>query len=382
MSKLIGVAPDSYKGSLSSPEVCRIVTAAWKEHYPEDMLVSFPLADGGEGTVEALVNSTGGKWKHCRVSDPLGRPVDASWGLLGDGKTAVIEMAAASGLYLLESAERNPLFTSTFGTGQLIKDALDSGCRRVIIGIGGSATIDGGAGMAAALGVDLLDLNGAALVPGGRFLAHLNNISQEKMHSLIPETEFIVACDVDNPLCGPEGASVVYGPQKGAAPEMVDELDGALLHYAEIIKRDLETDVLDVPGAGAAGGLGAGVMAFLKARLRPGVELVMEYSGFQEWLAKETVDLVITGEGEINNQTVRGKVPVGVSRLAQKHGVPVIALVGSAGAGCQAVYDQGISAVLDIIPRPMTLEEAMDRAEELLYNAVKELARMRWVFER
>ncbi len=380
MPRLIGIAPDSFKGSLSSPDVCRMVIAAWNHLIPEDQLVAFPLADGGEGTVEALVNATGGEQRTCRVLDPLGRPVEAVWGMLGDETTAVIEMASASGLYRLDPNERNPLFTSTFGTGQLIVDALNNGCRRVIIGIGGSATNDGGAGMAEALGAVLLGREGNPLSPGGRYLSGLHKISLENMHPGIPQTEFIAACDVDNPLCGPEGASAVYGPQKGASPEMVDELDRALRHYAAILKRDLKADVLDVPGAGAAGGLGAGLMAFLNARLRPGVELVMEHSGFREWLEKESVDLVITGEGEINSQTVRGKVPVGVSRLALKRHIPVIALVGSLGENYQAVYQHGISAVVNIIPRPMTLEEAMSRAEELVFDAAHELARLCRVF--
>lgn len=375
MEKIIGLAPDSFKGSLTSPAFCRIVASAWNNIFPGDRLVPFPLADGGEGTVEALVNATGGEIKTCLVRDPLGRPVEASWGLLGDGKTAVIEMASASGLYLLSREERNPLFTSTYGTGELIREALDSGCQKVVIGIGGSATNDGGAGMAAALGADLLDSRGNPLPPGGRYLSRLHAVDLKKIHPAIHLVECIAACDVDNPLTGPEGASAVYGPQKGADAEMVRELDGALKHYAAVIRRDLGVHVFDLPGAGAAGGLGAGLVAFLQARLRPGVELVMEHSGFQEWLEQEDVDLVITGEGEINNQTARGKVPVGVSRLARKHGVPVIALVGSAAAGYQAVYDQGISAVLDIIPRPMTREEAMDRAEELLSQAARELAR-------
>ncbi len=380
MSRLIGIAPDSFKGSLSSSQVSRTIIAAWKEVCPEDRLAAFPLADGGEGTVDALVNATGGEQRICRVLDPLGRSVDAAWGLLGDKTTAVIEMASASGLYRLSPDERNPLFTSTYGTGQLLVDALDNGCRRVIVGIGGSATNDGGAGMAQALGVRLLDGKGKPLPPGGRFLNRLHQISLENLHPGIPQTEFIAACDVDNPLCGPEGASAVYGPQKGATPEMIDELDQALQHYAAILKRELNADVLQVPGAGAAGGLGAGLMALLNARLGPGVDLVMEYSGFREWLEKESVDLVITGEGEINSQTARGKVPVGVSRLALKRHIPVIALVGSQGEKYQAVYDQGISAVVNIITRPMTLEEAMGRAEELLFVAAQELARLSRVF--
>lgn len=378
--EIIVVAPDSFKGSLSSPEVCGIVAEEWKKILPGDRVLSYPLADGGEGTVEALVRATGGRCKASTVQGPLGDPVEATWGLLGDGKTAVIEMAAASGLYLLPVEKRNPLFTSTFGTGQLIRKALEEGCRRVLIGIGGSATNDGGAGMAKALGIKLLGPEGAPLPEGGRYLAQLEKIDASGLYAPAAEAEFMVACDVDNPLCGPHGASVVYGPQKGAAPEAVQELDRALKHFAGVVKKDLGVEVLTLPGAGAAGGLGAGLVAFLDAELKRGAPLVIGYSGLEECLKKSGVALVITGEGEINAQTARGKVPSGVAELARKYGVPAVALVGSIGEGAEAVYDCGIQAMVDIIPRPMALEDAMRQAEELLACSAANLARLRRAF--
>lgn len=380
MKRKILLAPDSFKGSLSSLQVCTVIKSAWGDFFPEDEIYSFPLADGGEGTVEALVKATGGEFKTTSVRGPLGEPVEATWGILGDRGTAVIEMAAASGLSLVSPEKRNPLYTSTFGTGQLIASALEAGCRRVIVGIGGSATNDGGAGMASALGVKLLDGRGKPLAPGGKFLAELERIDMSGLHPRVKEVEFVVACDVDNPLTGVDGASAVYGPQKGATEEMVRELDRALSHYARVIKEVLGVDVEGVPGAGAAGGLGAGLMAFLGAELKPGVSLVLEYSGLAKLMEREKLDLVITGEGEINAQTIRGKVPFGVARLAKKYGLPVIALVGSAAEDYGVVFESGIDAVVDLIPRPMPLEKAMKEAEALLKRATQELARLRRIF--
>lgn len=370
------LAPDSFKGSLSSLQICRIVSSEWQKFFPDDEIFSFPMADGGEGTVEALVNATGGKLKTTPVLGPLGDKVEASWGILGDGETAVIEMAAASGLYLLEQERRNPFFTSTFGTGQLIRAALEECCTKVIIGIGGSATNDGGAGMAKALGIRFLDKEGVDLPEGGRFLAGLERIDFARLDLRVRKTTFVAACDVDNLLCGPQGTSAVYGPQKGASPEMVRELDSALYHYARIIKKELDIDVTDIPGAGAAGGLGAGLQAFLGATLEPGVSLVISYSGMEKVLQSGKIDLVVTGEGEINAQTIRGKVPWGVAGLAKKYGIPVVAIVGSRAEDAGVVFEHGIDAVLDIIPCPMTLAKAMEQAEELVRHAAATLARL------
>ncbi len=378
----IVLAPDSFKGSLSSPQVCRIAAGAWKKVLPGDEVLAFPLADGGEGTVEALVEATGGCFKTAEVRGPLGEKVEAVWGVLGDGKTAVIEMAAASGLYLLPPEKRDPLHTSTYGTGQLIREALEEGCRRVLIGIGGSATNDGGAGMAQALGIKLQDAEGNLLPEGGRHLSRLQTIDASGLFPAAAEAEFMVACDVDNPLCGPYGASAVYGPQKGASPEGVQELEEALQHFARVVKRELGTDVAEMPGAGAAGGLGAGLVAFLGAELRRGTPLVIGYSGLEEVLAAKGTALVITGEGEINAQSARGKVPCGVAALARKYGVPVVALVGSVGEGVEAVYECGIEAVVDVIPRPMALDEAMGCSEELLARSAETLARLSRLFRK
>jgi len=373
----IVLAPDSFKGSMSSVAVCRVIREEWERVCPEDRILCFPLADGGEGTVDALVNATSGRFMSARVSGPLGDPVDAAWGILGDGQTAVIEMAAASGLTLIEPCRRNPRVTSTFGTGQLIRAALEEGCTRIIVGIGGSATNDGGAGMASALGVRFLDNRGAPLPGGGAALSRLSRVDTSALDPRVKGVEFIVACDVDNPLVGPQGASVVYGPQKGATPQVARELDDALGHYGRVIREQVGVDLLGVPGAGAAGGLGAGLMAFLDARVEPGASLVIRHSGLPETLSSATVDLIITGEGEVNAQTARGKVACAVARLAQEHGVPVVVLAGAVGKDASVVYAHGIDAIIDAIPRPMTLEEAMTDAEENLRFAVATLARLR-----
>jgi glycerate kinase len=362
---------------MSSVAVCHVVQREWQRVCPEDRFLGFPLADGGEGTVDALVNATGGRLISTQVAGPLGDPVDAVWGILGEGQTAIIEMAAASGLTLVEPCRRDPRVTSTFGTGQLIAAAMDEGCSRIIVGIGGSATNDGGAGMARALGVRFLDDRGTPLPEGGATLSHLSRVDTSTLDPRAKGVEFIVACDVDNPLVGPEGASVVYGPQKGATPQVARELDEALGHYGDVLKEQLGVDVLGVPGAGAAGGLGAGLMAFLGARMEPGAGLVIRHSGLPEVLSSARVDLIITGEGEVNAQTARGKVACAVARLAQKHRVPVVLLAGAVARDAPVVYSHGIDAMIDATPRPMTAGEAMALAEENLGLAVTAVARLR-----
>jgi glycerate kinase len=301
--------------------------------------------------------------------------------MLGDGTTAVVEMAQASGLPLVPREKRNPLFTTTYGTGELIRLALDSGCRRLIVGIGGSATNDGGAGMAQALGVRLLDAEGQDIGPGAAGLEELDHIDIHGLDPRVKEAEILVACDVDNPLCGPRGASAVYGPQKGATPEMVPRLDAALARLADIIERDLGKDIRELPGAGAAGGLGAGLVAFLDANLRRGIELVMEAVNLDGILAGGA-DLVITGEGEINRQTAYGKVPAGVALVAGKYGIPVVALVGSIGEGASAVYDHGIGGFMSIVPRPVPLSYCLENAAALLADAAERLMRLLTVMNK
>lgn len=365
----IVVAPDSFKGSLSAGDVCRAVARGIRAVWPDADVHAVPMADGGEGTVQALVDATGGRLVEMTVTGPLGEPVRAAYGILGDGRTAVIEMAAASGLPLVPEEHRNPLITTTYGTGELIRGALDAGCRNVIIGIGGSATVDGGAGMAQALGAGLFDADGRQLPPGGGSLDRLADIDLSGLHPALRETTITIASDVNNPLCGPRGAARVFGPQKGATPEMVEILDRNLGHLARVILDRLGVDVAEVPGAGAAGGLGAGLIAFTGARLRPGVELVIEATGLARRL--EGADLVITGEGRIDGQTVHGKAPMGVARLASAMGIPVIAVVGSLGPGAEAVYGVGIDALLPIVPGPVSLQEAMAGAVELTAAATE-----------
>ncbi len=375
------LAPDSFKGSLAASGVAMSMERGVKRVFPAAEVVSIPLSDGGEGLVDSLVGASGGSLKRLEVTGPLGRAVDSFWGLMGDGRTAVIEMAAASGLPLVPEAERNPLVTTTYGTGELIRAALDSGCDRLIIGIGGSATNDGGAGMVQALGVSLSDQVGNELPFGGSHLSRLANIDTAGLDPRLTSMEILVACDVDNPLTGPRGASHIYGPQKGATEEMVKDLDAGLRHYANMLQKFLGIEVDTQPGAGAAGGLGAGLMAFLQGKLTPGIELVMDAVGLEAQLSG--CDLVLTGEGKMDAQSAFGKVPVGVARLAKKHSIPVVALAGSAdrGEGTDALYREGISAYFSIVNGPMTLKDAMDNTVILVEQAAAEVVRL-WKISR
>jgi glycerate kinase len=370
----IVVAPDSYKGSISALGVAEAVKEGILRIFPQAEVVTFPVADGGEGTVEALVAATKGEFRTDTVSGPLGDPVDAVWGILGDGKTAVIEMAAASGLPLLAPERRDPLRASTYGTGQLVRKVLDAGLPRLIMGIGGSATNDGGAGFISALGARFLDAAGKLLPPGGAALARLHAVDLSDLDPRLTGLEILVACDVDNPLCGPHGASAVFGPQKGATPAMTGELDAALRNYGNIAAAAVNRRITETPGAGAAGGLGAGLLFFTSARLRPGVEIVLETLDFASVVS--TASLVITGEGRSDFQTAFGKAPVGVAKAAARYGVPVICLSGGLGEGYRDVYAQGISAVCACPPRPMTLRECMDAGREQVSDAAERLCRV------
>jgi glycerate kinase len=368
------IACDSFKGSASSKQVGEAIREGILRVMPSAQVEVVPVADGGEGTVQALVDATGGRLVTATVTNPIGEKVEATFGILGDGQTAVIEMAAASGLTLIPPDKRNPWVTTTYGTGELIKAALEHGCRKIIIGIGGSATNDAGAGMAQALGVKLLDEDGNQIGFGGGELGRLRRIDMSGLDKRASEAEFIVACDVDNPLTGERGASYVYAPQKGATPEMLPKLDSNLRHFAEIVRQQLGIDVEHVPGAGAAGGLGAGLMAFLKAKLKRGTEIVFELVKLEEKIA--SADIVITGEGQIDAQTVFGKTPIGVAKLAKRYGKPVIAIAGSIGEGADSVHSHGIDAIFSIINRPMPLEQAMRNVEALLTSAGEQLARL------
>ncbi len=351
------VAPDSFKGSISAVGAVKAMERGIKKVYPEARVVTVPIADGGEGTVEALIMATKGQYFHETVVGPLGDTVSAVWGLLGDGKTAIIEMAAASGLTLVPKGKLNPAITTTYGTGQLIKAALDQGIQRLIIGIGGSATNDGGMGMLQALGIRFLDETGQDLPAGGLALAGLTRIDLTAADKRLSKVEIIVACDVDNPLCGPQGASFVYGPQKGADQALVVRLDQALAHFANIAYQVTGKDAAAIPGAGAAGGLGAAFLWFTKATLQPGIKVVLDAVGFDELVVES--DLIITGEGCTDAQTANGKAPVGVAKYAKKYQKPVICISGGWQDGAETLNLQGIDALFSTVPRPMKLEECM-----------------------
>ncbi|MCF8828512.1 glycerate kinase [Xanthomonas campestris] len=368
----IVIAPDSYKESLSALEVATQIEAGFREVFPDWSYTKVPVADGGEGTVEALVAATGGRVIDCTVNGPLGTPVQAFFGLTGDGRTAVIEMAAASGLALVPPAQRAPLQASTAGVGELILAALDAGARRFIIGIGGSATNDGGAGMAQALGARLLDARNEPIGAGGGALAALARIETDGLDVRLQECHIEVACDVDNPLIGPMGASAVFGPQKGATPAMVRQLDANLQHYANLLERDLGLRLHGLPGGGAAGGLGAALVAFLGAQLRPGVEIVAQALGLDATIAQ--ADLVLTGEGRIDSQSLHGKTPVGVARVAQRHGKPVIAIAGCLGNGAGLLHAHGIAAMFAVVHRACTVEQALAEAASNVRIAARNVA--------
>ena len=368
------IASQGFKGSLNALQVCQAIENGIKRIMPNAITTIVPMADGGEGTMQALVDALGGEIISVEVTDPLGTRITAQWGLLNDKATGVIEMAAASGLTLVPQEKLNPLLTTTYGTGELIRDALEKGCRKLIIGIGGSATNDGGAGMAQALGVKLLDSKGGSLAFGGAALANLDHINITGIDPRLNDCDIIVASDVTNPLCGPYGASVVYGPQKGATKAMVTQLDAALAHYADVLKRDLGIDAIDIPGSGAAGGLGAGLIVFLKAKLLPGIDIVIQATDLVMHL--EHTDIVFTGEGKIDKQTAQGKVPVGVAKKAKTFGLPVIAIVGAIGYGYQAVYEQGIDAVFSIAPGPIDFGQSKRMAKELIADTAERVFRL------
>lgn len=352
------VAPNALKGSVSAMEAGKRISLGLNRSGLHAVVDVMPIADGGDDTMDVLV-AAGGEVREVEVLDPLGRPIVSQFGLLGDGRTAIVEMARASGLKLLKSAERNALITTTYGTGQLIAAAIKAGARRVIIGIGGSATNDGGVGCALALGLRIEDESGRAVPGQGAALGHVRRIDTSEMMPELGQVEVLVACDVDNPLLGPRGASTVFGPQKGASPEDIQELEANLAHFYALVSDTLAIDVRERPGAGAAGGLGAGLMAFLNGQLKSGIDVVLEYLDLPGRLAG--VDLIITAEGRMDLQTLGGKGPIGIAKRALEYGVPTIALVGSLGEGEEQLYEAGLKAILPIVAGPMTLEEAMGK---------------------
>ena len=370
----IVIAPQAFKGSLSALNVANAVQKGVRRIFPDAQILTCPVADGGDGTLETLVESSGGKIMEANVTDPTGKPIVAQWGAMGDGNTAVIEMARTSGLALLTLEERDPLNATTYGLGEIIVSALNKGFRKFIVGIGGSATNDAGAGMAQALGIKLIDREGRNLVFGGAALQNLSAIDTSSIDQRVLESNFQIACDVNNPLTGPEGASAVYGPQKGATEENVRQLDSALGVFAEVTKRDLGKDISNLEGAGAAGGLGAGMIAFVEGHLRAGVDIVLDTVNLAEKL--ESADLVITGEGSIDFQTVYNKAPVGVARMAKARGIPTIGISGMLGKNYQIVHSHGIDAALSIANGPISLEESLQNAPSLISEAVEESLRL------
>ena len=356
------IAPDSFKESLNAFEVARLLKTGIEKSLPEAIIETIPVSDGGEGFLKVLTKGTNGTFKTFDVHDALMRPLKAEIGFSGDGQTAFIEMATANGLEMILSEERNPLITSTFGTGEMIKHAIETGCKKIVIGIGGSATNDGGAGMAQALGAKFLNKNGLELQPGGGPLSQLCEINISGFEKNLPE--ILVACDVSNPLTGPNGASAIYSPQKGATPEMVQQLDTTLKNYTEVIRKQLNIDIENIPGAGAAGGLGGGLVAFTGAKLASGFQLVAEILDLENRIAN--ADFVITAEGKLDEQTINGKAPFGVAQLAKKHNKPVIGVAGTIGNGYEKLYDSGFDLLISIINKPLTLAEAIRNAPELV----------------
>ncbi|SFL94248.1 glycerate kinase [Paenibacillus sp. 1_12] len=367
------IAPDSFKGSISASNAAQAIERGIKRFMPQAQTVLVPVADGGEGTLDCLIAAVGGVKLSASVTGPLGAPVTAEYGLLEPDQTAVIEMATASGLYLIPSAERNPLLATTYGTGELIRHALDAGCRSFLLALGGSATNDGGAGMLQALGMRLLDSAGNSVGFGGGALDRIAMIDDSGWDPRIAESRFLIASDVQNPFIGPNGASRVFGPQKGATPEMVEQLELNLSAWADLIAVKTGKRVHELPGAGAAGGISGAFLAFFPASIKRGIDIVIEYSHLNDHL--QAADLVITGEGQIDFQTASGKTPMGIAQEAQKFGVPTICLAGSVGKGIEALYEVGITSVHSIVTGPMSLQEAMSRASELLELTAEQVIR-------
>jgi glycerate 2-kinase len=372
----IVIAPDSFKGNLTSLQVAKAIEKGVQRVLPKANCVKVPMADGGEGTVQSLVDAMGGKFVYRKVSGPDGVVIRARYGLLADKRTAVIEMAEASGLPLIAESERNPLTATSYGTGELIIDAINKGAQKIIIGIGGSATNDGGAGMAQALGVKFLDSRGREIrtPAAGGMLDRIADINMENIHVGLKKCKIIVASDVDNPLCGKRGASYVFGPQKGATPAMVKRLDSNLNHFARLIKKRLNINVRSLKGAGASGGLGAGLVAFAGAKLQSGVDIVMQATDFKSHLNK--ADLVITGEGRVDFQTAFGKTPAGIAKVAKKFKVPVIAIGGGLSDDASGVFNFGIDGLDSAIARDMPLEEALAGSRKFISNAAERAIRM------
>ncbi|HBI82334.1 glycerate kinase [Orrella sp. NBD-18] len=372
------IAPDSFKESLSAPEVASAIERGIKSAAPDTHVICIPMADGGEGTVDAVLAATNGERRIERVQNALGEPIDAAWGWL-DNETAVIEMAAAAGLEHIRPEMRDPMRATSAGVGELIVHALNAGAKHIVLGLGGSATNDAGAGMLQALGLKLLDGNGKQITQGGAALANLASIDDTLFDERLRNVTVTIASDVNNPLCGDKGASAIFGPQKGATPQQIKQLDAALSHFADLSAKKLGYDKRDAPGSGAAGGLGFAAHAWLQARFRPGIEVVAGIGGLAN--AVQGASLVITGEGRMDAQTLLGKTPMGVATIAKQAGVPVIAIAGSLGAGYQNLYTAGIQAAFSLTSGPMTLQHACENAAELLEDRTRDIMRL-WLAAR
>jgi glycerate 2-kinase len=368
------IAPNTFKGSLPADEVAAHISAGIKRALPSAQIVELPIADGGDGTLDLIINAAGGTFIEQDVTGPLGETFRAAYGILPDGATAVVEMAAASGLRLVPPDRLDPMRATTYGTGELIRAALDRGCQRVIVGVGGSATVDGGIGMAQALGARLLDADGNDIPFGGGGLGAIKRIDLAGLHPRVRDAEIIVACDVENPLVGPEGAAPIFGPQKGASPEMVETLAAYLENYARIVARDTGHQIADLPGAGAAGGLAGGLVAFLSAKIESGARVLLDLMGMDAHL--QDADLVITGEGRIDGQTAYGKGPAAVAKLAKKHNLPVIGIAGCLADDAAVVYAHGIDGLISTVCCPMSLDEAMQSAAPLVEAAAERAIRL------
>lgn len=376
MGKRYLLAPDSFKGSMTAKEVCEAMEMGIKSADPEAHCIQVPMADGGEGTVQSLVDATAGKIYTKEVRGPLGTPVTAQYGVLGDKVTAVIEMSSASGIQYVNKDTKNPLITTTYGTGELIKACIDRGIKKIILGIGGSATNDGGSGMAAALGYRFLDKSGQVLAGGGGYLDELDSIDQSQVIEGVNDLEIIVASDVTNPLCGEHGASAVFGPQKGATIDMVTTLDNNLRHYGEVVKKQLGIDIIDLAGAGGAGGLGGGLLAFTNATMQKGIEIMTEYTKLKEKLVN--IDFCITGEGGIDFQTKFGKTPYGVAKAAKEinKDIKVIAIAGNVGKDANQLYSEGFDAIFSIVPGASDLDNLLTNGKENVMRTSESIARL------
>lgn len=371
---VIVLAPDSFKESMTAKEVCVAMERGIKKVNSNIQCIHVPMADGGEGTMQSLIDATGGEVYSLEVVGPLGNKVKAEYGILGNGEIGVLEMASASGIHLVSLEERNPLITTTYGTGELIKACLDRGVKKLLIGIGGSATNDGGVGVIQALGGRLLDKEGNELGFGGGELEKLDRIDLTNFDRRLKDVVIEVACDVSNPLCGENGASYIFGPQKGASVEMIKILDNNLKHYAKVIKEQFDKDVLEIAGAGAAGGLGAGLMVFLNGNLKKGIEIVIEYSGLEKKV--KNCDMVWTGEGSIDFQTQYGKTPLGVATVAKKYNKPVVALAGGVGDNIDILYEKGIDSIFGIMRGVTTIDEALKNGKENIERTSENIARL------